>query len=143
MRRPIAFVGFALLALACTPHVAAQQRYASGNIADKYAKEGKAQVARAKKYMSAPKTRAYMSSTRPGMNHGTVDPGGRYDMAGKVPPAYFKVRDQSPLLSSRNSTATASRPPATRTHSYPKAATLAPTTVGRRAALDSIPPPPR
>jgi hypothetical protein len=148
MRRPIILVGFALVALTSSRPVAAQQfggvGGSSGNMAEQYAKEGKEQVARAKQYMAAPNAKAYMSAPRPSLKHGTVQSGGRFDMSGNVPPAYFQVRDPSSLLSRQGYMPTASRRPASRSSYYPKAATLPPAKSGRRAAFDSsIPPAPR
>jgi hypothetical protein len=141
MRRSIVLSGCLLFGSICTPPLAAQQ--ATGNLADQYAKEAKEQVSRAKRYSSAPSSKGYMSAPRPRANYGSIDSTGRLDMSGRVPPSYFKSRDQSSPLSSRAYAPTVSRTRAPRAKYTPKSVPAPSARVGGRSALEAIPPAPR
>lgn len=142
MRRTIATVGLALLALACTRPAVAQQR--AGEIAENFAKEGKEQVARVKKYTAAANSKAYMSAPRSSRNYGQADASGRFDMSGHAPPSYFQLRNQSTNFSTRAYTpATGRRSARSAYSSKPSAAARPSVSTGGRSSSSSIPPAPR
>ncbi|OJW23460.1 MAG: hypothetical protein BGO49_02320 [Planctomycetales bacterium 71-10] len=143
MRRQITIAGLALLAVAFARPAAAQQ-YA-GEIAEDYAKEGKEQVARAKKYTAAANSKAYMSAPRSSLNYGGADASGRFDMSGHAPPSYFQLRNQSTNFATRAYSSAASRRRVPRSNYYSKAAPAArpSASTGGRSASGTIPPAPR
>ncbi len=150
MRRTIALVGFALFALLVTRPVAAQQYGGmAGNLADTYAKEGKEQLSRAKRYSAARSSKSYMSGPASTLHFNpAVDASGRIDMSGHAPPSFYKLRDPKSRLShaptgSRASAAHGRPAPWAKYAPAPRPALKDFTaTSSRRSSLPPIPPPP-